>query len=118
MGNPFCWVELTTENLEQAKEFYSQIFAWSLSEFQGAKIPYFFVNTGGQTKGGMMALPAPEVPTAWTMYVLVEDVAATCQQIQDLGGRVLKAKSSVPDMGWYAVVADPQGAVFGLWEEK
>jgi predicted enzyme related to lactoylglutathione lyase len=118
MGNPFCWVELTTANLEEAKEFYSGLFSWKLEPFEDSSMPYFFVNTGQDPQGGMMPLPAPGVPTAWTMYVEVEDVSATCEKLKRLGGTVHKAKSAVPGMGWYAVVSDPQGAVFGLWQPR
>ena len=118
MPNPFCYLELTSENLDGAREFYSKLFEWKIDEMPGAQIPYYMVDTGSEPQGGMMAPPEPGIPTAWLMYVLVDDVAATCDKLKGLGGKVLKDKAPVPDMGWFAVVADPQGAVFGLWENK
>ncbi|MEW5914378.1 MAG: VOC family protein [Thermodesulfobacteriota bacterium] len=118
MGNPVCWVELTTSNLEEAKQFYTGLFKWQLEPFAGSKLPYFFVHTGQPPTGGMMPRPGPDVPVAWTMYVEVDDLSETCEKLKRLGGTVLKPKASVPGMGWYAVVSDPQGAVFGLWQQR
>jgi predicted enzyme related to lactoylglutathione lyase len=118
MGNPFCYVELTTRDLKGAKEFYSQMFDWKLEEFAGAPMPYFMVNTGVDPMGGMMGLPMPEVPTAWTVYIMVDDIDAACAKLTKLGGKVWKERTEVPEYGWFAVVSDPQGAPFALWQAK
>lgn len=66
MGNPFRWVELNTDDLDGAKEFYSEIFDWKMKSFEESSIPYYFINTGGDAEGGMMAKTNPHTPTAWT----------------------------------------------------
>eukprot|EP00831_Metopus_contortus_P058690 TRINITY_DN50817_c0_g1_i1.p2 TRINITY_DN50817_c0_g1~~TRINITY_DN50817_c0_g1_i1.p2 ORF type:complete len:138 (-),score=43.67 TRINITY_DN50817_c0_g1_i1:76-489(-) len=76
MGNPFRWVELTTDDLEQAKEFYSEIFNWKLEAFEESTLPYYFVKTGGDAQGGMMGKPSSRTPTAWTPYVEVKDLSS------------------------------------------
>lgn len=118
MPNSFCFMELTSDDVEGAKDFYGQMFDWKIAKSPSAKIPYYFVDPGTEPQGGMMAPPAPGLPTAWLMYVLVDNVAAACDKLSGLGGKVLNPKMKVPGSGWFAVVADPQGAVFGLWENK
>jgi len=115
MGNPFCHLELTTDNLPGAKAFYSELFDWQLSEFPSPDMPYTLINTGKDPGGGMMDLPDPQVPVGWTMYVLVEDVAAACAKARGLGGHVFKGPQDIPGVGTFAIIGDPQGAVFGLW---
>lgn len=115
MGNRFCHLELTTSNLGAAKDFYSKVFDWKLNELPNPDMPYTMIDTGQEPGGGMMDLPAPQVPTCWTMYVEVESVADTCAKIKELGGQIFKGPEDIPGEGTYATVSDPQGAVFGLW---
>lgn len=118
MNNWFCYMELTTDDLDASDEFYSQLFDWKMSDMPGAQIPYRMIDTGQEPAGGMMKLPMPDVPKAWTMYVEVEDLDASLLQVVELGGKVLMGKSPVPEQGWFGLVQDPQGAVLGLWETK
>lgn len=91
------------------------MFDWKLSEFPNPDIPYTMIDTGKEPGGGMMALPDPQVPACWTMYVEVADVAATCAKIKELGGQIFKDPEAIPEVGTFAIVSDPQGAVFGIW---
>ena len=116
MGNPFCHLELTTYNVEGAKEFYGKVFDWKLNEFPGASMPYTMIGTGSEPGGGITGLPMPGVPTAWTAYIETEDVDATCEKVTAAGGRVWYGPDDVPNVGRFAVVCDPQGAYFGLWK--
>ena len=118
MGNPFCYMELTTSNLPGAKDFYSKMFDWQLEEFAGAGQPYFMVNTGSEPAGGMMGLPMPQVPTTWCVYILVDDLDSAVAKLEKLGGKVLKERTEVPEYGWFVIASDPQGAFFGLWQAK
>ncbi len=118
MNNWFCYLELTTDDLDGAEEFYGKLFNWKMSDMPGAQVPYRMIDTGQEPAGGMMKLPVPELPVAWTMYVEVEDVEASAAQVTELGGKVLMGKQAVPEHGWFAIVQDPRGAVFGLWQNK
>lgn len=118
MGNTFCYMELTTHNLDGAKEFYGQMFDWQLQEYPGAGQPYFMINTGAEPMGGMMGLPMPQVPTTWCIYIKVDDLDAACAKLEKLGGKIFKERTEVPEHGWFAIASDPQGAFFGLWQDK
>jgi len=118
MGNKFGWVELTTDDLEEARDFYSQVFDWKVEAFEEASIPYYIIKGGGLGQGGIMGKTSSRTPTTWTPYVEVDDLSSTCDSVERLGGRILKYKTAIPGMGWFAVVQDPQGAVLGLWQGR
>jgi len=116
MGNPFCHIELTTGDLGQAKEFYSDLFDWKLEEMPMEGGNYTMIETGEEPGGGMMATPAPGVPPCWMAYVMVDDVAATVDKARQLGGAIHMEKTPIPNIGFFAVIADPTGAVIGVFE--
>jgi predicted enzyme related to lactoylglutathione lyase len=118
MGNRFCHLGLATKDLDAAKDFYSKVFDWKLSDAPVMGMPYTLIDTGREPGGGMMVLPDPQVPPSWAMYVEVDDVPGTCEKIKQLGGRIFKEPEDVPGMGSFAIVSDPQGAVFGIWADS
>lgn len=113
MGDPFCNFELITHDLAGAKEFYAEVFDWKLNEAEG-DLDYTFIDTGSQPGGGMMPTPEPGVPTAWVMYLKVDDLQGACAQIRENGGAIFKEPAEIPGYGSFAVACDPQGAYFGL----
>ena len=116
MGNHFCHMELTSYNVDGAKEFYAKVFDWKLNEFPNASMPYTMIDTGKEVGGGITGLPMPGVPTAWTVYIETDDVDAACAKVTEAGGKVWHGPDDVPGVGRYAVACDPQGAYFGLWK--
>jgi predicted enzyme related to lactoylglutathione lyase len=119
MANPFVHVELTTTDVSKAKSFYSALFDWKLDDVgMGHGHTYTMIRVGEGTGGGMMATPAPGVPTAWLPYVLVDDVTAATAKAQSLGATVCKDVTEVPEAGSFSIIADPTGAAIGLWQPK
>jgi predicted enzyme related to lactoylglutathione lyase len=118
MSNPFCHIELATDDPTKAKEFYSKLFAWKFEDMKMPDGAYTMIKPGEGPGGGMMKKPHPEVPTAWLSYVLVESVADTVKKARSLGGKVLVDKTPSPDMGAFAVLADPTGGAIGVFESK
>jgi predicted enzyme related to lactoylglutathione lyase len=116
-GNHFCHIELMTADVEKAKAFYGKIFDWKMTTSEGP-MPYTNINTGALPTGGMMALPGPNIPVSWTVYVLVDDVEKTLEKVKAQGGKIIKGKMEIPGMCSFAIIADPQGGVIGIWEHK
>lgn len=116
MGNPFVWVELHTHEPDKMKEFYGGLFDWNLEDIQVNGRNYTMVNVGDGTGGGIMKHPMPGAPAQWLPFVLVEDVAASTAKAASLGASVVQEKMEVPSYGWFSVIADPEGAVLGLWQ--
>jgi predicted enzyme related to lactoylglutathione lyase len=106
------WNELDTRDTEAAKPFYKAIFGWDAQ----ADDAYTTWQLDGRPVAGMMAMP-PQVPAAvpsyWLAYFAVEDTDAVVASASELGAQVLVAPRDI-DAGRFAVLADPQGATFGV----
>lgn len=119
MANPFVHVELSTTDAAAAKKFYGQLFNWKLEDMDmGGGMTYTLINPGEGTGGGLMQHPAPGQPSAWLAYVNVDDVRKSTEQARSLGAQVVKDVTEVPNMGWFSLIADPTGAMLGLWQGK
>jgi hypothetical protein len=119
MGNPFVHVELQTHDLDKAKTFYKGLFAWELTDVPMAPgSTYTMIGVGEGTGGGIMRHPVPNAPAAWLAYVHVDDIAVATRKARQFGATVLQDSVEVPNYGWFSVIADPTGAVLGLWQPK
>ncbi len=107
-------VEIPTRDMRRAKTFYGKVFGWTFQDY--GKDYALFSPPGGGVGGGLMRVK--KVPTKATVnaYIQVEDVDAKLKEIRKARGKVLKAKTEVPTMGWWAQFADNQGAVLFLWQ--
>jgi len=120
LANPFVHLELNTPDPEKAKTFYSQLFQWKLESIPNPAVPsgsYTMIEVGSGTGGGIMK-QIPGGPSGWLAYVEVDDVRATTQQVERLGGKVMKDVTEVPGMGWFSIIQDPTGSMLGLWKSK
>lgn len=111
MANPFVHVELATNDLDKAKEFYSRLFAWNLKDMP--QFDYTLIDAGEGTGGGMMKNPVPGAPSHWLAYMLVDDIKAATEKARGLGANVVKDITEVEGMGWFSVFIDPTGAPLG-----
>ena len=108
----FVWHELMTPDPGKAKDFYTKVSGWGTQPFGN---DYTMFTANGTPIGGVMALPEPSAPIGWLAYVSVPDIDAAAAQAQKLGGRIIKAPAAIPTIGRFAIVADPQGAMFCLF---
>jgi predicted enzyme related to lactoylglutathione lyase len=116
MANPFVHVELHTSDVAKAKAFYGALFDWKLEDVPMGPESYTMIDVGSDgTGGGMMKLPMPGAPTAWMAYVDVDNVADATKKAKSLGGTIIKDVTEIPGYGAFSIIADPTGAVLGLW---
>lgn len=116
MNNDFCHVELSTDNVDKAKDFYGKLFSWKFETMNmGDGKQYTTIQPGSGPGGGMMQKPMPDVPTMWLTYVQVDNVDATVEKARKMGGTIIVPKMPVTDMGHFAIIQDPTGGVFGVW---
>ncbi|MFG2720323.1 VOC family protein [Streptomyces sp. NPDC048416] len=114
-----AWADLSTTDVPAAKAFYGGLFGW-----QGADVPmeeaggYGMFLLGDDYVGGYGPCMAPGQPVAWLAYYQVESADATAQAVTANGGSVVAGPMDVFDSGRLAVFADPEGAVFGVWQPK
>ncbi|MFM9835706.1 MAG: VOC family protein [Methylophilaceae bacterium] len=118
MANPFLHIELQTNDVTEAKKFYTSLFDWSFEELSVPDgEPYPVIKTGEAPNGGIFGIPSGGRPY-WLTYIKVDDIQATAQQAKKLGAKVLEEISEFGEYGWMCVLADPAGAVFAIWQYK
>lgn len=120
--NQVVHFEIPVDDMEAAKEFYS-IFGWDLIDMPD--MGYIGVRTTpvdenhmpkepGAINGGMMK--RTDEVKAPVIAVQVDSVDAYIEKVTSKGGKLIMPKMEIPNMGYYAYIADPQGNVLGLWE--
>jgi predicted enzyme related to lactoylglutathione lyase len=111
-----CWNELTTRDVEAATRFYEAAFGWRGETTEYGSTTYTEWKLGERAIGGMIRMndewPA-DVPAHWMVYFAVEDADAAATKVEELGGTVPVAPTDTP-AGRFAVVNDPQGALFSI----
>jgi predicted enzyme related to lactoylglutathione lyase len=115
----FVWHELHTADRPAALKFYSHLLSWGTKDVpMGPGEPYGLCVLNGDQIAGITKSKAPAgVPPHWLPYLAVEDVDASTKKAKSLGAKVLGEPMDIPDVGRFAVIADPQGAVFALFKD-
>jgi len=111
----FCWMELMTPDAARAKAFYKGLFGWGLKESTDG-MPYTEIQLAGRSIGGIFT-PPPEMgkmPPAWGVYWQVDDCDATAKKAKSTGATLAVEPKDIPHVGRFAVIADPQGAMFSI----
>ncbi len=116
----FVWYELLTNDPGAAMAFYTKLIGWGTTDWGEGESPYTMWTVGENPIGGVMEFPedvkAAGVPPHWLPYVGTPDVDATVKQAERLGGKVLKEPTDIPNAGRFAVLCDPQGAAFAVYQ--
>ena len=110
-------VELVTPDLDASKHFYGALFNWTFRDSQIGKLQYAEASLDGRVVGGLVHkdLPAGDQhKPSWLTFISVRDVDAAKAAAVAKGAKVLFEPHMLPDRGKEAVLADPQGAVFGV----
>ena len=109
--------EIYGEEPAKLADFYRGLFGWHLEKAPG--VDYWRIQTepshANGYDGGLTYRPIPE-PRSWVHYVNVGSLDEAVADVQRLGGAVLRPKTAVPKTAWYAVVADPEGNIFAVWQ--
>ena len=115
-GTP-CWVDLASSDIEKTNAFYTSLFGWT-AETSGEEYGGYVVYSrdGKTVAGAMPKQPGMDFPDAWTTYIATADCDATVDAVKSAGGSVMMGTMEVPDTGTMAIVQDPAGAAFGLWQ--
>jgi hypothetical protein len=79
-------------------------------------MPYSFIKIGGQGKGGIIGQMTKGAPSMFLVYIDIENLDVSTERVRELGGSVLAENKQAGQWGRFAVVANPTGAVFALWE--
>ncbi|HEY2731966.1 MAG TPA: VOC family protein [Polyangia bacterium] len=126
MKNPVIHFEIYGDNPDVLAGFYSSLFDWKIETTPGTEGTYFFVRTvdtdakgtptqPGGINGGITKRPDKDAPRS-LHYVGVESIDGAVERAKALGAKLEKQKAAVPGMGWYAILTDPQGSPFAVWQ--
>jgi predicted enzyme related to lactoylglutathione lyase len=115
-----CWSELATRDTTAAESFYTKLFGWTAKHSSpAADMPYTEFSNQGQPGVGMMSMPAQMpagVPSYWMPYFQVADCDASTAKAKELGASVMVPPQDIPKTGRFAVLTDPQGAMFAVFK--
>jgi len=118
MADTFIWYELMTPDEDAAIDFYTRVVGWTASDAGQPDMRYTILSAGGRGVGGVMRLTdemsAGGARPGWLGYIGVDDTDARAKDIEASGGRILMAPGDIPNVGRFALVADPGGAAFYL----
>ncbi|MFD3519196.1 VOC family protein [Streptomyces sp. NPDC058653] len=121
-GTP-CWIDLMVPDQQAAIDFYSDLLGWRGEVGPPETGGYAVCTLKGKPVAGIMkamnpdgTVPDPMPPVAWTTYLATDDIDATLRSVSDSGGTVMMGAMDVMDLGRMSVIADPTGAVVGLWQ--
>lgn len=111
------WVDLMTPDIEGARRYYGELFAWNFAIGPAETGHYTMCTVHGDNVAGMGQMPpgAP-YPSTWTIYFGARDLDASAARIRELGGQVMMGPMDVMREGRMLVALDPCGAAFGLWQ--
>ena len=112
----FVWHELVTPDVEAEKAFYAELFGWEFEIYKPGEMDYAMISANGQTHGGVMAPdPSKGIPSHWYGHVLVDDADAALARAEKLGGKAAFGPFDIPEIGRFAILADPQGGVVSAY---
>jgi uncharacterized protein len=117
----FCWVELGTTDDVAAKKFYTELFGWSVVDNPiGPDMVYTMLKLDGKDVGALYKMPAEMssqgIPPNWLSYVSITNADESVAKVKELGGSVIRGPFDVMTAGRMALIQDPAGAVFALWQ--
>lgn len=121
----FVWREHMTRDIAASKAFYGGLFGWRFEDAPMEGFTYTLVYSGDKQIAGMMDINAmgddpmkEHMPSHWGLYVSVDDVDAAAKRALEAGGQVMVGPMDIPNIGRFALVQDPQGAMLFVYKNN
>lgn len=121
MGEPntLSWAECASTDATKVRDFYTEVMGWTYDEMDmGDAGKYTLFKAEGESASGLMQNPMPGVPSYWMVYFEVADCRQMTERVKSMGGKTFMDSDVVPGVGVISVLADPQGAMFGMIEPE
>ena len=117
MGAPVAYFEIVSPQAERIRDFYTRLFGWTTVDIGDPTYTMIDTGAGAGTIGGGIGSPQrPTDPGGTKIYMRVDDLQAYLDRAEGLGGRIVVPPTPLPgDLGSFAVLADPDGQLVGLW---
>ena len=111
-----CHVEFDSTDLERTRRFLGGLFGdW---QFQGWGDKYLLFSTPGGPGGGINRVDKLQGGSGTLVHVEVDEIEPYLARVEGLGGRIHTPKTEIPEIGWFAIVKDPDGNLLGLYQDK
>ncbi len=113
----FVWFDLATDDLENQKTFYGKVFGWKFRSISNSDDKYTLIVNGSSNVAGMFSVKPREgapVGALWIGLMSVNDPAEAIIKVKAAGGAIHTQPTSMANRGTYALVRDPEGALFGV----
>ena len=117
----FCWVELATTDSDAAKRFYTRLFDWTFVDEQVERdMVYTRLQKTGKDVGALYRIRSDQqgMPPNWMSYVSVDSADEIAARAKEVGGKVVMGPFDVMEHGRMAVLQDPTGAMFSIWQPR
>ena len=111
-----CHVEIPSTDLAKSKEFYEKFFGWKVKLIPEMEYATWEAEEGPEGGFTLVKEPCTCGEGCCLVYILVASVDDKAKEIEAAGGKVVKGKTAVGDIGWFAVFQDSAGGVAALWE--
>jgi uncharacterized protein len=116
LGAP-CWIDLSTSDLDRAQDFYGAVFGWTFESAGPEYGGYVNASKDGRPVAGLVYNdPQYNSPDGWTTYLHTADGKATLAAATAAGAVSCVEPMEIKEKGWMALLTDPTGAFFGLWQ--
>jgi predicted enzyme related to lactoylglutathione lyase len=117
-NHPIVHLEIPAKDAAAAGKFYGEAFGWNIEAdptYNYVQLRAEGVPGGGFVEVGGSSAPIQYKPDSLLVYVSTDDINATLAKVESLGGKTVLPKTEIPQMGWWAVFADPTGIRIGLF---
>lgn len=120
----FCWADLGTTNTLAAKKFYQSIFDWTAKDFPmgPGDEKYSMLRVRGKDACALYPMPDEQKKAKkspfWLPYIAVKSADAIVKKAKAAGAKICMGPLDVMDQGRQAVIADPTGALFAVWQAR
>jgi predicted enzyme related to lactoylglutathione lyase len=109
------WHDLSTKDTRAASKFYTKVFGWKQEIRKFGDEKYYLFTGRKDDYGGMWATPLPGPKAGWVTYFRVADCKEAVAKAVKMRGKALIGPFPLPNMGSFAILADPKGAIFGIF---
>ncbi len=115
MSGNLCYFEIPSKDLGKAEEFYKTVFGWKFNKEESSP-NYSSFETSNPPHGGIEKMEP--FNNGVVIYIQVDDVAETLRKIKDAGGNIVREKTEIPNIGYFGLLADPDGNIMGIFQNK
>jgi predicted enzyme related to lactoylglutathione lyase len=114
----YCHIEIPSNDPTKAKGFYGDLFGWQFTDMPMGEGTYSLYMTAEGGIGGGIWNPPDGMPRQIINYIAVDEIEPVVEKAEAGGGKVVMPTVELPGIGWFSLIADPDGNVFGIWKDN